>query len=86
MEKSQLSSKKVNKVFYLKKERPGKEIGLYDLEIENNHNFFANHTLVHNCEHGRGKTFLDDLLPVKKSLYKDKYKKILKKIERAKNV
>ena len=53
---------------------------------EINLNRFNSRVFQHEYQHGRGQTFLDDLLPVRKSLYKDKYKKILKKIERAKNV
>ena len=53
--KLDFSCKRVNNIYYLKTYQSA----LYDLEIEYNHNFFANNTLVHNCDHLNGLTMFD---------------------------
>lgn len=49
---------------------------------ETTFNRFNARVFQHEYEHGRGITFLDSLKPIKKGLYKDKYKKILKTLKR----
>ena len=50
-----ISCKKIKEVFYLKK----MESALYNIEVEDCHNFFANNTLVHNCDHLEGILIID---------------------------
>jgi recombination protein RecA len=40
-------------------EKSGLQSKLYDIEIEDTHCFFANQSLVHNCDHLQGKTIYD---------------------------
>lgn len=50
------------------------ESKLYDIKVEDNSNFFANNTLVHNCDHLDGKTHIQS-----PSLSKTKRKELAKK-------
>lgn len=45
----EISASKIKSVTEL----PNYHSALYDIEVENNHNFFANQTLVHNCQYWR---------------------------------
>lgn len=69
------SLKKVTTVNILK----SKESRLFDLEIDGNSNFFADNTLVHNCAHLNGKTFLDYVNDSKKRKVLRSFKKYIEK-------
>lgn len=60
-QKIPFSCKKINEVYHLKT----KQSCLYDLEIKDNHNFIANKSLVHNCDHLDGILFFDRKVPNK---------------------
>ena len=53
------SCKKITEIKHL----TNKESCLFNLEIEGNHNFIANNSLVHNCDHLNGVLFFDRAIP-----------------------
>lgn len=63
--------KEVRPIFY--------ESALYDIQVEDNHNFFADDTLVHNCDHLQGKTLFESMSKSARIFKKNSY---LKKMRR----